>query len=496
MRALDGWLHPLPAQGNPGATACAPAAPALLKRLHDGAARRRRSAMNSTVAAPLSSLSRRLLVTPSRQRLAAATVVAVAVIGLNLLQACTYTPPASLETPADVYAIIDGAPYVNPTEQQRSVVVDTPGKLHVEHGRSCARADQAASESYIGMRITDNVLLPKGYTGTVYQNGYELQYEDEDHHVLGLGSAIYNVHQLGDILFWDAGGVISDHNGDDAYRWCYSYTVVAWPKPKPATVITALLPHLDIEAVQVDETSGLIFSDLGSGTVHRIKGAYQSPDRAPRGVLLDGFAVSFTDNDHHLLQLGFDLGKPKFRGRKAKWRSDVVLKDNDTQEFRSAELVTILKGDSVEVFQPSTVVIEGGNEPRGPIGNDVRVQAAKPEHFCTTVGNTFKRRQITVSTPPYTWAMPMLTGWNLREGCNDEHKRRVGAWIESFSYVRDPGGTSGTLRYTVADAFGDDNPEPFFDNLQVDVLGIKLLPGQTVVDPGLPPLQPAGPVLR
>jgi hypothetical protein len=93
--------------------------------------------------------------------------------------------------------------------------------------------------------------------------------------------------------------------------------------------------------------------------------------------------------------------------------------------------------------------------------------------------------------------MPMLTGWDLREACNDKHKRRVGVWIESFSYARNAGNTSGTLRYTVLSAFGDKDPEPFFDRLQVDVLGINLLPGQAVINPGdLPPLQPLDPGLR
>jgi len=402
----------------------------------------------------------------------------------------------SLDSPESVYKIIDDAPYVNPTEQTRSLVFGAPGKLHVEHGRSCARANQAASETYIGMRITDNVLLPRGYTGMVYQNGFELQYEDADHHVLGLGATIYNVHQLGDILFWDAGGLISDVNGDDDYRWCYSYTVVAWPKP-PTGVIAPFVSRVDIEAVQSDETSALIFTDAGSGSVDRIKGQYVSPDRKPKAVLLSGFAASFTDNDHHLLQFGFDLGRPKLRGRKVKWRSDVVLKDNDKPPFRSAEMVSILKGESVEVFHPSTVVVEGGNVTRGSVSNDVRITAAKSEFFCAAVGNPFTRRQVVVQTPPYTWAMPMLTGWDLREACSDQHKRTVGAWIESFSYVREPGAANGTLRYTVATAFGDSDPGPAFESLQVDVLGINLLGPTTGFDPGgLPPLQPFNPGLR
>jgi hypothetical protein len=87
----------------------------------------------------------------------------------------------------------------------------------------------------------------------------------------------------------------------------------------------------------------------------------------------------------------------------------------------------------------------------------------------------------------------MLTGWDLTESCNDQHKRRAGVWIESFSYVRVPGDSHGTLRYTVVSAFGDKSPEPFFDRLQVDVLGINLIQPTINFDPDdLPDLQPGG----
>jgi len=408
-------------------------------------------------------------------RALAASAVALAVIAVNLMQACVYRPPASLDSPENVYAIIDSAPYVEATVREREVVVDDPGKLHVEHGRSCAEAREAASEDYIGMRITESIELPAGYTGTVYQNGYDLEYLSKDHHVVGLGSAIYNIHTLNNILFWDAGGVISDRNGDDSYRWCYAYTVVAWPEVTRAPGgAVRFFDRLDIAVTHADQHASLIYTDLGSGGVHRIKGVYQSPDVKPKAVLLAGFATSFTDDDHHVLQFGFDLGTPKIRNRKVKWRSDVAFKDNDTREFRSAEIVSVLGGQSVYLFQPQTVTRLPGTEGAGAVNNHLRLQARSPRSCGAALGTpALKREEFVVQTPPYTWAMPMLTGWDLAETCGDEHKRRIGAWIEDFSYQRLPGDSFGTLRYTVRSAFGDKDPFGFGDRLQVDVLGIK-----------------------
>jgi hypothetical protein len=411
--------------------------------------------------------------------LLATTVVALAATALNLLQACSFTPPSSLETPEDVYAIIDAAPYVEATFRDRWVVVDEPGKLHVQHGQSCASATEAASETYVGMRIGESVRLPAGYVGTVYQNGYDLRYDSKDHEVVGLGAAIYNVHLLNDILFWDAGGVISDHNGDDDYRWCYAYTVVAWPKPASGRFglpIVPLGPYLDIEAVHADRHAALIFTDKQVGSVHAIRGKYTSPGKPPRAVLPTGFASAFSNDEHHLLQFGFDLGTPTFRGKRARWRSTVVLKDNDVRSFRSAELVSVLRGQSVRQFQPQHARIESGHGSPATVVNDIKLKA-RDDRSCGAVVGTppVKQRTMAVTTPPYRWAMPMLTGWDLAEICDDEHKRRVGVWISDFSYSRAPGESVGTLRYTISSTFVDKEPLGFVDALQIDVLGFDMV---------------------
>src|SRR5262245_22730498 len=94
-------------------------------------------------------------------------------------------------------------------------------------------ADEAATAAFVGLRIRETAVLPPGYnTGTVFLNGWRLRYDNGDHRMLGFGSAIFNITQTqnGDQqeLHWEAGGVLSDFNGDDPYEWCGIYTLLFW----------------------------------------------------------------------------------------------------------------------------------------------------------------------------------------------------------------------------------------------------------------------------
>ena len=89
-----------------------------------------------------------------------------------------------------------------------------------------------------------------------------------------------------------------------------------------------------------------------------------------------------------------------------------------------------------------------------------------------------------VPTPPFTWAIPMLTGWDIGTPCDDQHLRKAGVWIEDFHYEHVPG--AGILHYTVRTTYSDKDDYPgMWDRVQIDVLGINLL--QPVLDPGTNP---------
>ena len=96
------------------------------------------------------------------------------------------------------------------------------------------KADEAATEDYIAFRIQDAAAVPLAVAdaGTIILNGWDVEYTNGDHHVAGLGSVIFNVTETHSkeqfTLDWEAGGVLSDKNGDDGYKWCYRYTLVFW----------------------------------------------------------------------------------------------------------------------------------------------------------------------------------------------------------------------------------------------------------------------------
>ena len=411
----------------------------------------------------------------STTRLRTATAVGCAVVALNLLQACGFTGP-SIQSPQDVYDTLDRSRYVDPTDGDRWTVVDD-AKLRVEHGWACAEAPSAASKEYIGLRVLGFTKLPKNFDGTVFLNGWHLEYQDGDHHVIGLGTSIFNIAQLNDTLVWNAGGVISDDNGDDAYRWCYDYTTVAWARPSTSPFGNLQQPHVDIQALTSDPQATLMYVDGGYlNGVGKIPSVYKSKGKAPRGVLLAGFGMSHLDDDHHVLQLGFDLGKPKIKRKKIKWTSDVVLKDDSQRDPRSAEIVSVLTGESVNVFHPASAWIEGGDGTPGVVANDLHLTARTDTSNACLGSPAARTVEMAIVTPPYTWAIPMLTGWDIQDPCHDDHVAHVGAWIEDFHYVLAPGAANGTLYYTIKTNFGDEDDFPgMSDRVQVDVLGINLL---------------------
>lgn len=98
---------------------------------------------------------------------AAAAVVGCAVSAISLLQACSFSAP-QVQTPQDVYDILDESRYVTPYAGDRWTVIDD-AKLRVEHGWSCAEAPRAASQEYIG-RVGGFSKLPPKFDGTVFLN--------------------------------------------------------------------------------------------------------------------------------------------------------------------------------------------------------------------------------------------------------------------------------------------------------------------------------------
>jgi hypothetical protein len=412
--------------------------------------------------------------------IAPAAALALVVVALQLLQACTFGAPDALQSPQELYSVLDAAPYADDStvSGSRWRVIDSP-KLKVDHGYTCASASRAASKEYIGTRVFDSATLPANFDGTVMMNGWYLEYANGDHHVLGLGSVIFNIARVGNELSWDAGGVLSDHNADDQFMWCYNYTLLAWAKNVGPPIGGLPKPVVDMKAIHADATGKLVYTDrrLGGDDFHTKVAKFKTTGAAPAARLFSGFGVSFKDDDHHVLQFGFDLSKSTIKRKRISWNADVILKDNSDRSYGVGQVATVLTGESVHTWKPDVVLMESGI-PAAPatIQNDLQLTPADDANVCLGGGDTTGTYTFKIEGVPFTWAVPMLTGWEVGVVCDDTHVKKIGAWIEDFTWVRNPGDSTGTLRYTVRTIFEDKAPENgIVDGMQVEVLGINLL---------------------
>jgi hypothetical protein len=357
-------------------------------------------------------------------------------------------------------------------------VIDAP-KLKVDHGMTCAGATHAVATDYIGTRVSGSAILPDNFDGTVFLNGWYATYLNDDHDVAGLGMAIFNLGQAGNKLMWDAGGVITDRDGDDNYRFCYQYTILAWQRErKRPDVVGPAKPRIDVSATHANSSGRLIFVKQNLNGGKKLSASFNSLGKPPAARLLMGFAAGYEDDDHNLLQFGFDLGEAKVNGQRLKWDTDVILQDNSKRSNYAAQMATILAGESVEVWKPKTVLLAAGHpQAPGMIDNDLKLKTVGPARTC--IGSaTSHAYSFTITGVPFTYGVPMLTGWRVGQTCDDENVRKAGAWIEDFVWDRPPGASTGTLHYTVRTILEDEHPsdvEGLFDGMQVEVLGIDLI---------------------
>lgn len=408
------------------------------------------------------------------------TLVTGLVVALaSTFMACSFKSPIALDTPEGINHIMNTAPPRSLDEGNRWTVYEDPGKIRVQHGFGCLQQGFAATEDYVGFRIQDTVTVPLDVAdaGTVILNGWDVQYLNSDHHLLGLGSAIFNITEAINAgqfeLSWEAGGVLSDNNGNDSYKWCYRYTLVLWRRGAFDAVVS---PQDDVPTTFVGWGTALSelhgkFTDLAYG--------------APRAVLPRGLGLTWHHSDHHVMQFGFDLGTPPLggtpviTGNEITWTSQMILKDKSSgHAYNAAELVTILSGKSVEMWQPRSVLHWTGtdwvDEPTQLI-----LKPAQPCGIgCVGNGNEEHLEVYSVEKVPYDYAIPVLTGWDMQYATTDHEIERIGIYLVEFDYVKDPNADTGTLNYTIFSTMRDDSDNGHYDpKYKVSILGFNTLGG-------------------
>lgn len=415
--------------------------------------------------------------TVQSRRWASALVLLAAYAGGCGFQSSAASVCGPTQDPDFITCALNLASVVPVGSDTRKIVYEAPGLIRVLHGTSCVSAPNALQGSTLGFRIQQHESVPLSIadSGTVFLNGWQSRYHNADHHVQGFGSGIVNVSEARDTssgqftLNWEAGGVLSDENGDDPYDWCYTYTVVFWRRSGSAFDAVALA-----RSVPFRQQDG---SDGGNDTALRVLPGFTNNVYGQGVVLPQGFALMWTgDTDHHLYQAGLDLGTPvKTVDNGLSWSSRTLFKDNDRRrDYVGAELVSVLSYASPQMLHPQRVMRATQNG-WVEVQNDVSLAPADSVSFCTGIGDPTGEAQFRIDNVPLDYAVPVLRGWELGYLCTDHHVREIGTSITDFRYERDPNATSGTLYYTLSQRLSDDSGNLDYAAAAIDVFGMNAL---------------------
>jgi hypothetical protein len=202
---------------------------------------------------------------------------------------------------------------------------------------------------------------------------------------------------------------------------------------------------------------------LPAGPVLLIPGLIRIPNEVPRAVLPRGHALWYQD-EHNILQVGYELGQSGnvVGWDTIWWTSAALLKDNGVQPFTAAELVAPLLGPSVSTWEPREAlhrVFAIGRRPYWELSDVTFGLIGRNGYDCWTCGYVTSPKTLSDDYSvevPFTYAVPMLTGWDLGDPFSDHHVLEVGAYIDHFRFVPNSNGRSGRLYYTVVSTYSDD----------------------------------------
>lgn len=419
------------------------------------------------------------------------------------------------------FPIGEDAPLKELISSDRNVVFEEQGTIIVYRGSGCAESKKSGREDVL--KVEQSLDLPAYATNaTVFLSGWRAKYLDEDHHIDGLATTIGNIRLERNTLKWQAAGVLSDQNFDDAYSWCYSYTVVAWNSSN----LNLTVDHDDGSCDpndSSDPSQANFFYDTNHGKWPKATTALssfpsflQNPDFAasktvavlPRGF---GFDWKGCDVDHHLLQIGYNLDHSEIfieNGKKYRkkdkdvtpslpstasrvnsgfvsWETSAIFKDNDRERsYGFGEMVSGLGGNDVGVIQPpfSTSPVDPSES---SFTNDPACDGS------TGPRGVVRTEEFVIENVPFEFAIPMLTGWELGWLCDDEHVKEIGIWIDEWGYDKN----TRTLRYKLSSILtdNDDYPGHYYSH-KVTILGLRPAAGKIPLEkvPDLVPFSPSG----
>jgi hypothetical protein len=352
-------------------------------------------------------------------------------------------------------------------------------RIQVVHGHTCARG-------YGGVFIHESAVIPRQFadTGTIIFNGSAAAYTDGGSHNVRavVPGAILNVENRGNAeLHWDAAGALED--GDQREEeWCYFYTLVFW---RPSSVLRAVVPPSSGPRLNGEY-------DRPESALHQIVTSLNVPDQVwnfggPRALLPRGNGQIF-ESDHNLLQVGYEMRMPTFAGNTISWRSRTLLQDDSaSQPFFSAEVVEVMNGASVNMWQPTQVWhLVGKSWVQEQPSFTLQAQSSLDTLCSVPVKTAIDQYVVDV---PFSYAVPMLTGWKVGQRCRDSNVQQIGTYLDNFRFEPYPNGRSGRLSYTVVSILFDDSQGRLVDRgNKVTILGLNPITQFPDLTSPLPPV--------
>jgi hypothetical protein len=420
----------------------------------------------------------------------------LAVLITTLLQSCSFSHGTVGHCES-----IRATPVKELTDSGQRIVFEYPGIIIVYHGFGCAESNNG---NFI--KVEQSLDIPVYATNaTVFLNGWKSKYLHKDNPLRGLGTLIGDIRLERKTLKWQAALEISDNDQDKAYNSCYYYTAIAWD----AADLNLIVDHDDGCFTMNDSGNFFIADNDGTTTaLSSFPTFLQNPDFSSSksvAILPRGYGFLWYDDEHHLLQVAYNLDhseifiesekkyKRKTEGSApslpnsasqvnsgfVSWETYAIFKDNnERRDYRFGEMVSGLGGNDVGAIQPPFSIL--------PIEDADIIFSA-----CVGDAPALKTQDFVIENVPYEYAIPMLTGWEMGYGCNDEHVTEVGAWIDEWSYDK----TSRILSYKLSSTLHDKDSDPgHYSRHKVTILGIKRVAGTTPRGKGadLIPFSPSG----
>ena len=146
-------------------------------------------------------------------------------------------------------------------------------------------------------------------------------------------------------------------------------------------------------------------------------------------------------------------------------------------DYSAAELVTVLVGSNVEMWQPPTVLHLKGIPPSWVEESTEFILSPDDagDNVCLNPGSEEYLRSYSVEKVPFKYAVPVLTGWDLTYDSCDHNVERIGVYLVEFEYVKAPNATHGTLNYTIFSTLRDDSDNGHLAQYKVSILGFNKL---------------------